>query len=104
VLNVFATRSLIIMILLLLSGGQVDGDGTILANIIIPNNNHPPLAPLAATPVVGTIFSQTIETHNLSHQIILRIVQYYNQDFDIQPGDTVPIRSQKIANWLRSEI
>jgi hypothetical protein len=85
---------------------QVDGDGTILANIIVPNNNQNPLAPMpvAAVPAVGTVFSPTIETHNLSHQIILRIVQYYNQNFDIQPGDTVPIRSQKIANWLRSEI
>ena len=90
--------------MILLLSGQVDGDGTILANTIIPNNYQNPLAPLAAAPAVGTVFSPTIETHNLSHQIILRIVQYYNQNFDIQPGDTVPIRSQKIANWLRSEI
>jgi len=99
---VFRLASLVIMLILLF--GQVDGDGTILANTIVPNNNQNPIAPLAVAPAVGTIFSPTIETHNLSHPTVLRIVQYYNQTFDIQPGDTVAIRSQKIANWLRSEI
>ena len=40
--------------------GQVEGDGTILANITAPNNNQIPLAPLAAVPVLGTVFSPTI--------------------------------------------
>jgi hypothetical protein len=71
--------------------------------MILPNNNQNPLAPLAAVPAVGTVFSPVIDTYNLTHQMILRIVQYYNQNFDIQPADTIPIRSQKIANWLRSE-
>jgi hypothetical protein len=85
--------------------GQVVGDGTILANGIAPNNyQNPQLAPLAVAPAVGTILFPTIETHNLNHPTILRIAQYYNQHFDIQPGDTVPVRSQKIANWLTSEI
>lgn len=89
--------------MIVLLSAQVDGDGMILANVILPNINHA-LAPLAEAPALGFVFSPTIKTHNLSHQIILRIVQYYNQNFDIQPGDTIPIRSQKIANWLRSEI
>jgi hypothetical protein len=53
---------------------------------------------------VGTVFTATIETHNLTHQTILRIVQFYNQNFGIQPADTILIRSQKIANWLRSDV
>lgn len=93
-----------LLVILITFIGQVEGDGTILANTILPNNNQHPLAPLAAAPVVGTVFSPTIETYNLTHQTILRIVQYYNQHFDIQPADTMPIRSQKIANWLRSGI
>ena len=55
-------------------------------------------------PVVGTVFSLMIETHIINHLTILRIVQHYNQDFGIQPGDTVTIRSQKIANWLKAAI
>jgi hypothetical protein len=85
-----------------LISGQVEGDGTDLANTILPNQNL--LAPLAAPPAVGTVFTPTIETHTLTHQIILRIVQFYNQDFGIQLGDTIAIRSQKIMNWLRSDI
>jgi hypothetical protein len=84
--------------------GQVDGDGTILTNAAIHNNNQVPLAPLAVAPAVGTIFSRTIEAYNLNHMAVLRIIQFYNQNFDIQPGDTVPIRVQKIVNWLTSEI
>ena len=84
--------------------GQVDGDGSILANAIAPNNNQNPVAPLAVAPAVGTILSPTMETHNLNHPTILRIAQYYNQHFDIQPGDTVPVRSQKMTNWLTSDI
>jgi len=86
-----------------LLSGQVDGDGTNLANSILPHNQHP-LVPLAAAPATGTVFSLTIDTHNLTHPIILRLVQYYNQTFNIQPGDTMPIRSQKITNWLTSQI
>ena len=94
--------SLVIMFILLF--GQVDGDGTILANTAVHNNNQIPLAPLAVAPAVGTTFSPTIETHNLNHPTVLRIIQFYNQNFEIQPGDTVPIRAQKIVNWLTSEI
>jgi hypothetical protein len=83
---------------------QVDGDGTNLANALVHNNNQIALAPLAVAPIVGTIFSPTIETHNLNHPTVLRIIQFYNQNFDIQPGDTIPIRAQKIVNWLTSEI
>jgi hypothetical protein len=93
-----------LVIILILIFNQVEGDGTILANTIIFNNNQNQLAPLAAVPAVGTILSPTIDTQNLSHQMVLRIVQYYNQSFNIQPADTVGTRSQKIINWLRSEM
>ena len=84
--------------------GKVDGNGTILVNDIVYYNNQIPLAPLAVAPAVGTIFSPTIETHNLNHPTVLRIIQFYNQNFDIWPGDTIPIRAQKIVNWLTSDI
>ena len=84
--------SLVIMFILLF--GQVDGNGTILANTVMHNNNQIPLAPLAVAPAVGTTFSPMIETHNLNH----------NQNFEIKPGDTVPIHAQKIVNWSTSEI
>jgi len=94
--------SLVIMFILLF--GQVNGNGTILSNTAVHNNNQIPLAPLAVAPAVGTIFSPTIETHNLNHPTILHIIQFYNQNFNIQPGNTVPIHVQKIVNWLTSEI
>jgi len=81
---------------------EVEGDGTIAANNILPNIQQQ-LAPLAAA-AVGTVFSPTIDTHNLNHQVVLRMVQYYNQNFDIQAGDIMPVRSQKVANWLTSNI
>jgi hypothetical protein len=80
----------------------VVGDGTNLANTILPQNQNQ-LPPLAPVPAVGSVYSPTIDISNLGHQLILRLVQYYNENFDIQLGDTVPTRSQKVLNWLTSD-
>ena len=45
-----------------------------------------------------------INTHGLTHQDILRSVQFYNYDFGIQPGETVPVRTKKIENWLTVDV
>ena len=78
---------------------QVAGDGTVLANTLLPLDTAT-LVALQAVPAIGTVVAPTINTPILMLQAILHMVQFYNYEFGIQPGDTVPIRSRKVANWL----
>ena len=78
---------------------QVSGDGTDLANTLLPQGNGP-LAPPGVVPVVGSIHSPTINVHQLNHQQILSLIQYYNFDFAIEPGEILPQRIQKVMYWL----
>lgn len=66
---------------------------------------HAPLQTLQEIPTIGeTLPGATINAATLTHLDILLIVQFYNDNFEIQLGDTVPIRSQKIENWLTMDI
>jgi hypothetical protein len=77
---------------------QVTGDGSGLANDLAPNNT----AHLAALPErpVGGVYAPTIETHNITHQTILNLIHFYNEDFDIEQGDHIGPRAQKVRQWL----
>ena len=74
---------------------QVAGDGTVLANTLLPLDTAA-LVALQAVPAIGTVVAPTINTPILMLQAILHMVQFYNYEFGIQPGDTVPIRSHKV--------
>ena len=79
---------------------QVAGDGTELANTLAPNNGYHLDAP-PQPPVVGTAYhNDIIETHNLTHNAIQQMICFYNESFDIEVGDTIAARSQKIRQWL----
>ncbi|KAF8240781.1 hypothetical protein L208DRAFT_1230424, partial [Tricholoma matsutake] len=82
---------------------EVIGNGIALANTVsLPN--AAPMAPLLPIPAIGATFAPTINIHTLNHHAILQLIQFYNQSFGIQICDTVPVRSQKIANWLTTDI
>jgi hypothetical protein len=81
---------------------QVPGDGTELANALAPNIATQ-VAALPQPPVVGTVYSPTIEPHSLTHQAILNLIRFYNEDFDIALGDPIAARSQKVRQWLTSD-
>jgi hypothetical protein len=63
-----------------------------------------PLVALQVIPALGATIAPNINTSGLTHQTILQLVQFYNDHFGIQLGDMVPIRSQKIVNWLTTDI
>jgi hypothetical protein len=80
-----------------MSVSKVIGDGTALANNLEPQG----VVPLAALPVVpplGATIGPNI--NGFTHAHIPHLVQFYNDSFGIQLGDTVPARRQQIQNWL----
>ncbi|KAM6492289.1 hypothetical protein JOM56_012013 [Amanita muscaria] len=81
---------------------QITGDGTALANDLAPTgNNIAQLTALPQPPIVGAVYApRTINTDNFTHQTILTLVQFYNEDFNILVGDDVAVRSHKIREWL----
>ena len=74
------------------------GDGLNLSASLAPVNVPVPAANPNAT--VGTCYSATIDVHGMDHAMILGMIRFHNEDFGIIVQDTVPMRSQKIANWL----
>ncbi|KAJ7501372.1 hypothetical protein B0H11DRAFT_2373528 [Mycena galericulata] len=79
---------------------QVAGDGLALATALAPVNPNVNVPPPQGNAAVGAVFHATIDTHGMNHGMILGLIRFYNEDFGIVPGDTVPTRSQKITNWL----
>ncbi|KAJ7919755.1 hypothetical protein B0H13DRAFT_1868169 [Mycena leptocephala] len=77
---------------------QVAGDGLALATTVAAGNAVMP--GLQGNPAVGAVFSPTIDVHALTHAGILSLIRFYNEDFGITLQDTVPIRAQKVTNWL----
>ncbi|KAJ7016925.1 hypothetical protein C8F04DRAFT_1158877 [Mycena alexandri] len=77
---------------------QVAGDGLALATAVAPANVVVPA--LQGNSVVGAAFNPTIDVHTLNHAPILSLIRFYNEDFGITLQDTVPIRVQKVTNWL----
>ncbi|KAF8333872.1 hypothetical protein F5887DRAFT_921618 [Amanita rubescens] len=68
---------------------EVAGDGTALANTLLPVGS-PPLPALPQVPAVGALIAPLINTHILTHPLILETIQFYNYDFGIRQTDTVP--------------
>ncbi|KAJ7501037.1 hypothetical protein B0H11DRAFT_1993426 [Mycena galericulata] len=77
---------------------QVAADGLALATALAPANV--PVPPLQGNAVVGAVFNATIDVRALNHAMILSLIRFYNEDFGITVPDTVPVRSQKVTNWL----
>ncbi|KAF8734345.1 hypothetical protein AX14_003392 [Amanita brunnescens Koide BX004] len=82
---------------------EVAGDGTALANTLLPAG-FAPLPALPQVPAVGALIAPLINTHFLTHPVILQNIQFYNYDFGIQLADTVLVRRKKIENWLTMDI
>ncbi|KAF8334359.1 hypothetical protein F5887DRAFT_1285955 [Amanita rubescens] len=84
---------------------EVAGDGTALANNLLVAGEVGPFEALQPVPAVGTTVGDTINLIDLTHHGILRLVQYYNTDFGIQPGElAVAVRQQRILYWLTNDV
>jgi hypothetical protein len=76
---------------------QVSGDGLALATAVAPPNLA---VPGLQGNSIGAVFNPTIDVQTLNHAPILSLIRFYNEDFGITLQDTVPIRTQKVTNWL----
>ena len=68
----------------------------------MPHGMQPPMQP-ADPPQVGTVpapFNDLPSTY--THANILNLVVFYNDDFDIQAGDSITTRQDKLRLWLMS--
>jgi hypothetical protein len=84
---------------------EIAGSGDALVALIIPNQVAPP-PQLAQIPAVGAqpgpmgaggIFPDDLDILlNLTHNQVLHIVQFYNDDFGILPGDNIVVRRRKL--------
>ncbi|GBE86090.1 hypothetical protein SCP_0806140 [Sparassis crispa] len=73
------------------------GDGLELAQGLVRGNVAIPDVPVGE---VGSVLSAMIDTSELDHAKILRLIRFYNQDFGIQATDVLATRVQKIANYV----
>ena len=84
---------------------QIAGDGLPLAQAVAHNiATQNALVPLAQIPPLGALppnFNHHITCYD--HSNILKLIIFYNEDFGIVQGDTVPIRIEKFCLFL-SEI
>ncbi|GBE86081.1 hypothetical protein SCP_0806050 [Sparassis crispa] len=76
----------------------IAGDGLALAQQLLPQGRN--TVPEVAVGNVGTVLWDVIDISDLDHNKILRLIRYYNQDFEIQAADVLPARIQKILNYL----
>ncbi|THU89059.1 hypothetical protein K435DRAFT_969263 [Dendrothele bispora CBS 962.96] len=81
------------------------GDGVHLANALLPEGLVP-LAPFSdeKTPDVGSAPNNgTVDVNiPLSHQEILKLIQFYNEDFGILSQDDLCTRQIRFQRWLRT--
>ena len=84
---------------------QIAGDGLALAQAVAHNAaTRNALVPLDPIPAVGDIppnFNHNLPSYN--HTDILRLIIFYNDDFGIVQGDTVPSQIDSFRRFL-SEI
>jgi hypothetical protein len=88
---------------------EIAGTGDALIPLILPAGVNPP-PPLAVIPGVmqqplgfrqGGCFPDTVQDlRSLSHAQILALVQYYNFNFGIQPGDGIEQRKLKVERYV----
>jgi len=81
---------------------SIAGDGLALAQAVAHNAaTRNALVPLAQIPLLGDIppnFNHNITSYN--HNEILRLIIFYNNDFGILQGDTVPSRIDRFRRFL----
>ncbi|KAK7448808.1 hypothetical protein VKT23_013538 [Stygiomarasmius scandens] len=81
------------------------GDGVHLANAILPGDIVAlvPFPPDKVPDIGSAPNNGTIDVHvPLSHSDILKLVQFYNEDFGILPQDDLPTRQIRFQRWLRT--
>jgi len=84
---------------------SIAGDGLALAQAVAHNvATRNALVPLAQIPLLGDIppnFNHNLPSYN--HNDILRLIIFYNDDFGMVQGDTLPSRIDSFRRFL-SEI
>ena len=63
-----------------------------------------PLAILQVAPAVGTAIGATINPNGLTHLGILQLIQFYNENFGILPGELIGARIQRVSTWLTKDV
>ncbi|KAJ7039753.1 hypothetical protein C8F04DRAFT_1084704 [Mycena alexandri] len=81
----------------------VAGSGIALATAMAVGGVHvPPATNSAVNTVCPLLLGVTAATISaFSHAQILVLVEFYNENFGVVPGDTVSQRQAKIFQWVR---
>lgn len=78
---------------------QQAGSGVGLATALRPGNTLLPAQTASAVGTVMPMWDPAID--GWSHARILRIIEFYNQDFGIVLADDLATRKSKVRDWLR---
>jgi hypothetical protein len=79
---------------------KVHGDGRAIAQLLQTQGTVMPLQ-AAIVPAVGVVRNNfNGNPSSYTHQEILNMVIFYNEDFNILPGDDVATRRNKFREWI----
>ncbi|KIK68471.1 hypothetical protein GYMLUDRAFT_35893 [Collybiopsis luxurians FD-317 M1] len=76
----------------------ISGEGTALANTDCPTGVAQLLA-LQNAPLLGAVANYSIDIDKMSHQQIMKIMQFYNESMTIVHSDSIEVHRSKVKMW-----